>query len=668
MSDNLLRHETSPYLLQHKDNPVHWRPWGRTALEEARALNRPILLSIGYAACHWCHVMAHESFEDQDTADVMNALFVNIKVDREERPDIDHLNMTALQALGQHGGWPLTMFLTPKGEPIWGGTYFPKTPHYGQPAFVDVLRSVAKTFAEEPQRIEQNRAALVKHLSQAPVSRETPDPGILDIAADRFLSMMDQTHGGIKGAPKFPQATVTRLLLHAYYRTGRQDYLREVVRTFRFLCQGGIYDHLGGGLARYSVDARWLVPHFEKMLYDNAQFVDQLTTLHLQTGERLFRIRIDETIAFLLNHMRAPDGGFFASYDADSEGREGAYYVWDKSAIEEILDPEDAALFCATYDITADGNFEGANIPNRLGSLDLLDQETESRLAAIRATLLDRRSKRIPPGLDDKILTDWNGLAIAALAHAGAKLDRTDWVDAAEAAFDFVVSQADAGGRLPHNVCQSIPVYPALSSDYAFMITAALRLYAATRSDRFLTAAQNFTTTLNTHHWDPDSGTFYLSADDASDVVVRSRFIGDAAVPSTEGTMAGNLVRLWLLTGNDDYRQQADRLLKLIGPASESNLFAAISLLTAFDLMINPIQVVVLRRPDQTDHPLIRRIRSHPNPTIVYFESESTEGLPASHPASGKAMQRDHPTIYICRGQTCSLPVTDANRLSELLD
>src|ERR1700680_2657286 len=363
--------EPSPYLLQHKDNPVAWWAWGPQALAEAKRSNRPILLSVGYAACHLCHVMAHESFEDEATARVMNELFVNIKVDREERPDIDQIYMAALHHLGEHGGWPLTMFLTPNGEPIWGGTYFPKTSRYGKPAFVDVLREIARLFREEPQKIENNRAALMDQLAATARKPGTVTIGAaeLDNAARQLGGIIDPVNGGTRGAPKFPQAALFELLWRGGFRNGEKRYFAAVDITLDHICEGGIYDHLGGGFSRYSVDEPWLVPHFEKMLYDNAQLLELLAIAHRRSGKLLYRRRAQETVEWLKREMTTPEGAFSASLDADSEGEEGKFYVWSRAEIEDILGPRDAEFFALTYDVTPGGNFEGHNILNRLASL-----------------------------------------------------------------------------------------------------------------------------------------------------------------------------------------------------------------------------------------------------------------------------------------------------------
>ncbi|HVY20033.1 MAG TPA: thioredoxin domain-containing protein, partial [Bauldia sp.] len=414
MSENLLRLEASPYLLQHKDNPVHWRPWGPAALAEARAANKPILLSVGYAACHWCHVMAHESFEDQATADVMNRLFVSIKVDREERPDIDQIYMTALHALGEQGGWPLTMFLTPDGEPIWGGTYFPPSARYGRPGFRDIMEEVARLFREEPAKIAQNRDFLLTQLKQPPAPGDMPvDRALLDQGSERLLGLMDTEHGGTRGAPKFPQASLLELLWRAGLRTRDRRYHDTVLLTLREISAGGIYDHIGGGFARYSTDARWLVPHFEKMLYDNAMLARSYVDAFAATRDERFKDVADGIFTWALREMQDPAGGFFSALDADSEGVEGKFYVWTPSETAAVLGAKRAELFDHAYDITAAGNWEhGRSIPRLT-----LSRANPRDYAEDRAKLYEVRRKRVWPGLDDKVLTSWNGLMIGALAR-----------------------------------------------------------------------------------------------------------------------------------------------------------------------------------------------------------------------------------------------------------
>src|SRR5215475_8998798 len=434
---NRLSEATSPYLLQHKHNPVDWWPWGPQAIAEAQRAGKPILLSVGYAACHWCHVMAHESFEDEGTARVMNELFVNIKVDREERPDIDQIYMNALHLLGEQGGWPLTMFLTPQAEPVWGGTYFPKESRFGRPAFVDVLREVSRLFREEPGRIEQNRAALLARLADTarPTHKTTIGLKELDAAAMQIGNMFDQINGGLRGAPKFPQPAILEMLWRAGLRTNDTRFFQTVEHSLERMCEGGIYDHLGGCFSRYSVDERWLVPHFEKMLYDNAQLIELLALAFQRSGNILFARRARETVTWLAREMITAEGAFSASLDADSEGEEGKFYVWSPAHIEEVLGADDAALFARHYDVTPEGNFEGHTILNRLARVPATEVE-EARLAELRGRLFAAREPRVRPGLDDKVLADWNGLIIAGLANASVAFGEPGWLAMATRAFE----------------------------------------------------------------------------------------------------------------------------------------------------------------------------------------------------------------------------------------
>ena len=493
--ENRLAQSTSPYLLQHKHNPVDWWPWGADALAEAKRSNRPILLSVGYAACHWCHVMAHESFEDKQTAKVMNELFVNIKVDREERPDIDQIYMNALHLLGEQGGWPLTMFLTPAGEPVWGGTYFPKDSRYGRPAFTDVLQEVARLFREEPNKIEQNRAALLARLADKarPAGRVTLGLKELDAAAAQVGNMFDPVNGGLRGAPKFPQPAILEMLWRAGLRSGDARFFETVEHTLEHMSEGGIYDHLGGGFSRYSVDERWLVPHFEKMLYDNAQLLELLALAWQRSGTPLYAERARETVGWLAREMTTQDGAFCASLDADSEGEEGKFYVWSKNEIIELIGPEAAEFFARHYDVSDEGNFEGHNILNRLASVPRTADD-EARLAALRAILLDARAARVRPGLDDKVLADWNGLMIAALVNASVAFDEPEWLAMAKRAFAFIAGAmtrgADNEQRLGHSFRDGRLLLPGLASDYAAMIRAALTLYEATGERGYLDGAR----------------------------------------------------------------------------------------------------------------------------------------------------------------------------------
>jgi uncharacterized protein YyaL (SSP411 family) len=663
---NQLAHETSPYLLQHKDNPVHWRPWNQAALEEAVRTGKPILLSIGYAACHWCHVMAHESFEDEATAAVMNRLFVNIKVDREERPDIDQIYMAALNALDGQGGWPLTMFLTPNGEPIWGGTYFPKESRYGRPAFVAVLEEVARLFREEPAKIEANRRYLVERLRASSVTQSLPlgEP-LLDEAAARLLGLMDPAAGGTRGAPKFPQATLLTFLWRTSQRTGDARYRDIVGLTLRQISNGGIYDHIGGGFCRYSVDARWLVPHFEKMLYDNAQLIERLTYAWLETREPLFQQRLEETVDWLLREMRSEDA-FASSLDADSEGEEGRFYVWRPEELDAALGTDDGALFCTAYDITPAGNWEGTSIPNRLGAGDF-DRVADAKLTPLRHRLLDAREQRPRPGRDDKILADWNGLMIAALALAGWSLDRPDWIEAARQTYAFVARTMTRAGRLGHSWRDGRLLYPGFAADHAAMAKAALALLHATQEPAFLDDAKSFVDVLLKHYGNAEPGGYFTTADDSDPLITRPTSFHDEAVPSATSLAADSLIRLWHLTGLASYRDEVDTLLEKNSGAIGQNLFAAAGLLAALDLRLSALQIVIAVPEDGNARPLLDTLRAHWREHFVLLVLSGTDQLPTTHPAGGKTAIGGKATAYVCRGEVCSLPVTEPRDLLNLL-
>jgi uncharacterized protein YyaL (SSP411 family) len=666
MSENRLANQTSPYLIQHKDNPVHWWPWSPEAFAEARRANKPVLLSIGYAACHWCHVMAHESFEDEATAAVMNELFVNIKVDREERPEVDEIYMSALHHLGEQGGWPLTMFLDAEGKPFWGGTYFPKTAQYGRPSFQDVLRQIARIYRDEPDKVGKNRDALIAALHQKarPAGKVTIGVQELDQLAKQFLGLIDLEKGGIRGAPKFPQSAILEMLWRAGERTGSESFFDAVLISLRNMCEGGIYDHIGGGFSRYSVDDRWLVPHFEKMLYDNAQLLELLALAWRKTGDDLYRSRARETVEWLAREMVVEGGGFASSLDADSEGEEGKFYVWSLAEIETVLGADDAAFFAAAYDITRDGNFEGHNIPNRLLSGSAMADE-EARLAPLRAKLLEARAKRVRPGLDDKVLADWNGLMIAALANAGAMFDEPDWITLGARAFRFVSDSMTRNERLGHSWRAGGLLFPGLSSDYAAMIRAALALHRATGERAFLDHAVTWEALVETHHASPETGGYFLTADDADELILRPNATRDDAIPNPHAWMAQNLVRLTALTGFSSYRQRADKLFGGVLPLASANLFGHAALLAALDTRLRLTEIVVTGSRAEE---FAKAALSDSFLTSALLRAPAESTLPAGHPAREKvAATKGEGAAFVCRGETCSLPITDAAGLGAML-
>jgi uncharacterized protein YyaL (SSP411 family) len=673
---NRLGGETSPYLRQHRDNPVHWLPWGEQAFALAKRQDKPILLSIGYAACHWCHVMAHESFEDPDTAALMNEHFVSIKVDREERPDVDAIYQHALSLLGEHGGWPLTMFLTPKAEPIWGGTYFPPGPNFGRPGFPDVLRQLARIYREEPEKVGQNVAALTQalgSLSQAHAGGAIA-PGFIDTAASRIMAQMDKRHGGIGGAPKFPQSTMLELLWRSHLRTGAPEPRALVCLTLDQMCQGGIYDHLGGGFARYSVDAMWLVPHFEKMLYDNAQLIDILTLVWQATRAPLYAQRVRETVEWLLREMLVEGGGFAGTLDADSEGEEGRFYVWREAEIDTLLGG-DAAFFKAAYDVSAAGNWEGSTILNRRHALELGDEAHEARLAACRRTLLAARASRIRPGRDDKVLADWNGLMIAALANAGQVFDEPGWIDAARAAFDFVRRRMTEDGRLRHSWCDGRAAHPATLDDYACLGRAALALYEATAEPAYLAAAEDWLEIVERHYRDPDGPGYFFSADDTDDLIARAKTAFDNATPAGNAVLAGVLARLYYLTGRAELRERAATLIAAFTGEIDRIAPAIATLINADDLLNHVLnhglQIVIAAgaaehgTPGESDAEALRRaVLDASLPNRILQQLGPADALPDGHPAHGKGMVDGKAAAYVCRGPVCSLPITDAAALA----
>lgn len=666
---NNLDRAASPYLQQHRDNPVHWQIWSPEVLQAAQAANKPILLSIGYAACHWCHVMAHESFENPAMAEVMNRLFVNIKVDREERPDIDTIYMNALHVLGEQGGWPLTMFLTPKGEPFWGGTYFPPESRYGRPGFREVLEKISEAYHQKPEAIAQNTKMLVNALRNLarPQSRDRLplSNDVLDQVAGQILGHVDPEQGGIGSAPKFPQTGLFDLLWRAYLRTGIPDYSIAVVNTITRMAQGGIYDHLGGGFARYSTDAEWLAPHFEKMLYDNAQLLSHMGLVEAETGDAMLRQRIEETVAWLLREMIADGGAFAATQDADSEGEEGKFYVWDKDEIASVLGPY-TGEFCAAYDVTDDGNWEHKTILRRSLEPDLKDEAGEKRLKIARDKLFAVRDKRIKPGWDDKVLADWNGLTIESLAGLALQYDRPAWLQAAERAYGFICATMQYGdNRLGHSWRNDILVSPGLLDDYANMANAALALYEATGNPDCLEQAKRWLDVVESDYADSINGGYFLTSKDAEDLISRTRHASDNATPAGNGVLVGVFARLWYLTGDVLWRERAQNLIDAFSADAGKNFFPMGSFLNGVDLFLNAVQVAIIgRRGDPATEALIAAAYRVSVPNRVLLVSSPDATLPETHPAAGKTQIDGQPTAYVCLGPTCGLPVTTPAELA----
>lgn len=672
MSDsNRLGEAKSPYLLQHADNPVHWQPWDEAALAEARALDRPILLSIGYAACHWCHVMAHESFEDAQTAALMNASFVNIKVDREERPDIDQQYMNALQAMGENGGWPLTMFLTPDGAPFWGGTYFPPEPRWGRPSFRQAMQGVVAAFRERDPSIGRNADAIAAALARmsATMPGNALTPSDLAAVTSALLAGADPVQGGMAGAPKFPHPPSFRLLWQEHCRTGDAPCGDAVRLLLRQMSQGGIYDHLGGGYARYSTDAEWLVPHFEKMLYDNAQILELLALVAAESDDPLWLQRADETVGWLVRDMVADhdaDGkfAFAASEDADSEGEEGRFYVWSEAAIDAVLG-DAANAFKAAYDVSAHGNWEGRTILRRVTPPGSAAEE--EALAHARAELLRARALRVRPGRDDKVLADWNALAVAALCRAAWVFNRPGWLARAAAVFGFVRAHLmSADGRVLHAWRQGQVTAPGMLDDQATMARAALALFEAIGAPAYLRHAIGHAEAALAFFADAD-GSFFSSAVDATDAPAgRPRSAFDGATPSGNGLMAEVFARLYHLTGEARWRAHAEAVVRAFSGA-ERRLVAMPTLLAAAGLLHDATVVVVTGPLDNPDAAALAAtaLRSA-DPAVCVLRASETDSLSAGHPAYGKSKPGEV-AAYACRGGVCGLPASSPEALAKEL-
>jgi uncharacterized protein YyaL (SSP411 family) len=643
---NRLAGSTSPYLLQHQDNPVDWREWGPEAFEEAERRGLPVLLSIGYAACHWCHVMAHESFEDEATAAYMNEHFVPVKVDREERPDVDAVYMEAVQAMTGHGGWPMTSFLTAKGEPFFCGTYWPRERRGGMPSFREVLQSVVRTWETRRGEVEAAGAEVVQRLSRAPGGATAAvTPELLDQAVASLRASYDGVHGGFGGAPKFPPSMVLELLLRHAARTG--DGLDLVTHTCRAMASGGMYDQLAGGFARYSVDAQWVVPHFEKMLYDNALLLRVYTHLYRATGSPEARRVAHETAEFLLRDLRTPEGGFASALDADTEGEEGLTYVWTPEQLADALGEEDGAWAAEQFDVTATGTFEhGTSVLQRLAEPD--DPERYER---VRARLLEVRGERPQPGRDDKVVAAWNGLAIAALAESGVLLDRPDHLAAAVGCADLLRDLHTVDGRLVRtSIGGRAGRHAGVLEDHADVAEGLLALFSATGDLSRLADAQRLLDVVLEHFADGAAG-FYDTADDAEQLVRRPQDPTDGATPSGLSAAAGALLTCSAVTGSMHYRDAAEAALSTVAPLLARHArYAGWAGAVGEALLAGPAEVVVLDRPD-----LLALARRATAPgAVVVTAGPLAEGRPGG-------------AAYVCRGSVCEAPTTDPDRLAEQL-
>jgi len=676
---NRLAGETSPYLLQHADNPVDWYPWGEEALDRARREDKPILLSIGYAACHWCHVMAHESFEDPETAAVMNEHFVPVKVDREERPDLDGIYMDAVQAMTGQGGWPMTVFLTPEGGPFFAGTYFPKTDRHGLPGFRKVLLAVAEAWRERREDARRQGEAVVGHIAAQSVVLEPAaaplSEDLLRQAFDGLRRAFDARWGGFGPAPKFPQPMTLEFTLRAWLR-GFEGALEMVELTLNRMALGGIYDQLGGGFHRYSTDGRWLVPHFEKMLYDNAQLVRVYTHAWQVTGWPRYRRIARETAGYLLRELRHPEGGFFSSQDADSEGVEGKFFVWSHDELVDHAGEVVADLFGAT----PEGNWEGANVlwmpeaAENVATRHGLDLgELEQRWADGRRSLFEVREARVHPATDDKVLAAWNGLAVSALAEAGRTFDEPDLVAAAVAAAEFVLgSLRGPGGRLLRAWRDGRTGGPGYLDDYACMAEACLTLWETTFELRWLTEARRLADEILELFADRERGGFYQTGSDAERLVLRPRELFDNAVPSGSSVAADVLQRLARLTGETAYDEAATGALRLVQDLAPRAPTGFGYVLSAADFALSRVREVAIVGDPATlgTRALLDRVRGRyqPNQVLALAAPGDREAAARVPLLAGRPLVDGRATAYVCEHFVCQRPVTDPDELAELLD
>jgi len=644
---NRLAQETSPYLLQHKDNPVDWYAWGPDALTRAKEEDKPILVSIGYSACHWCHVMEHESFEDEQTAAEMNSRFVCIKVDREERPDVDAIYMEACQAMTGQGGWPLNVFLTPDQVPFYAGTYFPPEPRHGLPSWRQVLGAIDEAWRTRRAEIEESAGRIVNRLSGGALlqpSEDELDPGLLDQALENLRGAFDPVNGGFGGAPKFPPASTIEFLL----RRGDTDM---TARTLRAMASGGMYDQIGGGFARYSVDAHWIVPHFEKMLYDNALLARAYLHGWQVTGEPLFEQVCRETLDWALREMRADEGGFYSALDADSEGVEGKFYVWTLDEVREALG-DDAEAAITALGMSEQGNFEGQNIPVRAGDLP----------AELRARLYDVRATRVWPGLDDKRLASWNALMISALADAGAVLGEERYLGAARACAEFVLgTMRDERGRLLRTYKDGRAHLNAYLEDHAFLVEGLLTLYESTFEPRWFAAARELANQMIERFADEERGGFFETSSDHEQLVARRKDLEDNPIPAGNSSAAYGLLRLSALSGEHEYERRAEGVLRLLHEIAPRHPQAFAHLLQALDFRLAQTKEVALAGTDTAE--LERVVRSKFRPHIVLAGGEP-DGVPlmeGREPVDGRA------AAYVCEQFSCRQPVTKADELEALL-
>ena len=678
---NRLIHETSPYLLQHAHNPVDWYPWGDEAFQKAQSENKPVLLSIGYSACHWCHVMEHESFENEKIAALMNDLFVSIKVDREERPDLDEIYMNAVQMLTGRGGWPMTIFLTPEGKPFYGGTYFPPEDRQGMPGFPRVLTGVAQAYREKPQDVEKSVEQILsalKRMSESHDSKAAFCPDAIAESAEQISRAYDSDHGGLGHAPKFPHAGVYELFLRHYHQSKNLRFLEMVTHTLTKMAQGGIYDHLGGGFHRYSVDERWLVPHFEKMLYDNAQLLRIYAQLYCITGNELFKNVTEETADYLLREMLHSEGGFYSTQDADSEGEEGKFFIWSPQEINAILGEEAGEIFARIYDVSDFGNFEGKNILHPILSLEQASKlfrkdvrEIAALVADSKEKLFHEREKRIKPFRDEKIITSWNGLVLSGLAEAINISPKRAYVESANRTVQFIFSKMFRDGHLLHTYKDGKAKLLGYLDDYAFLAVGLLDLYETTFDRTHFECAIELADAMLSEFWDEKDGAFFYTGKSHEQLISRAKPVFDASIPSGNSIATHLLLRLYHLTGREDYLKRAEAVLRTYYDVMMSQPFGFAHMLCALDLYSRkPKEIVVIGTRDDTNvAELVNRIHSVYLPNKSLQLAGPDQSLEKISPLlQGKTQLDGKPTVYVCHNFTCSAPATNWEELKPLLE
>jgi uncharacterized protein YyaL (SSP411 family) len=676
---NRLIDETSPYLRQHAHNPVDWYPWGEDAFAKARAENKPIFLSVGYSACHWCHVMERESFENEAIARLMNELYVNVKVDREERPDVDQIYMNAVQMLTGRGGWPMSVFLTPEGKPFYGGTYFPPEDRHGMTGFPRVLRAISQAYREKPDDVRKTVGQLMEAIEQmdkhAPAAQPPRAPAVVEAAA-KLTQAYDAANGGLGQAPKFPNSSAFELFLRTYRCSGDRRYLEIVLHTLRKMARGGIYDQLGGGFHRYSVDERWLVPHFEKMLYDNAQLVPLFLGAFQASNDPFFARIARETLDYVGREMRDAEGGFYSTQDADSEGVEGKFFVWDIEEVRQLLGEEAAEIACRYWDVTDIGNFESHNILHPILETaqlaKLFGRETaaiEALIDEARRKLFAAREKRVKPGLDDKVLTSWNGLMISAFAKGAEVLGEQTYHQIAIDAVAFIEDKLARGDRLLSSYKNGVAKLNGYLDDYAFFIAGLLDVFELTQERAYLKRADALTESTLTHFWDREGGGFFFTSDDHEQLIARTKPSFDGSIPSGNSVMALNLLRLYHYRAHLPYLTRAEELLRRhVAPMTEQPFGLANMLCSADFYIEKPREIFVIGRLDAADtREHLRRIAATyvPNRTLTVVEPGGEAPVPET--MQGKTQINGMATVYVCHRMTCSLAATSWEQIEPLL-